>query len=78
MDGAYVFHLSLEQKIQLRGTITHLTSPDQLKTNYYYTSPYSIQRSLYIDNVLYTISTNKIKINSLTDLTQIGEINLGA
>jgi uncharacterized secreted protein with C-terminal beta-propeller domain len=75
-DGAYVFNISLEG-LELRGTITHLTNPDQLKTGYYQ-SPYSIQRSLYIDNVLYTISELKIKMNSLTDLTQVGEINLGA
>lgn len=75
-DGAYVFNISLEG-LELRGTITHLTNQDQLKTGYYQ-SPYSIQRSLYIDNVLYTISELKIKMNSLTDLTQIGEINLGA
>ena len=63
-DGAYVFHISLEQGLEVRGKITHTTS--------------SIQRSLYIDDVLYTISDQKIKMNSLTDLTEIGEINLGA
>jgi len=75
-DGAYVFNISLEG-LELKGTITHITNPDTLKTGYYQ-SPYSIQRSLYIDNVLYTISELKIKMNSLTDLSEIGEINLNA
>jgi len=78
-DGAYVFHISLEAGLEFRGGITHLTdNSDLTKTGYYYRSPYSVQRSLYIDNVLYTISELKIKMNSLTDLTEIGEINLRA
>ena len=78
-DGAYVFHISLEEGLELRGKITHLTDNDDLiKSGYYYHSPYSIQRSLYIGDVLYTISEQKIKMNSLTDLTEIGEILLNA
>ncbi len=78
-DGAYVFHISLEQGMEFRGGITHITDNSALsKTWYYYGSPHSIERSLYIDNVLYTISELKIKMNSLTDLTEIGEINLNA
>jgi len=78
-DGAYVFNISLEQGLELKGTITHLSdNSDLLKSGYYYQSPYSIQRSLYIDNVLYTVSEMKIEMNSLTDLSPIGEIALGA
>jgi len=78
-DGAYVFDISLEQGLEFRGGITHLTDNSDLsKTGYYYTSPYSIERSLYINNVLYTISELKIKMSSLTDLAEIGEISLGA
>jgi inhibitor of cysteine peptidase len=78
-DGAYVFHISLEHGLQLRGRITHLAdNSDLLKTGYYCHSAYSIQRSLYIDDVLYTVSELKIKLNSLTDLSEIGEINLSA
>jgi inhibitor of cysteine peptidase len=78
-DGAYVFHISLERGLEFRGGITHLAdNSDLTKTGYYYRSPYSVQRSLYIDNVLYTISELKIKMNSLADLSEIGEINLSA
>jgi uncharacterized secreted protein with C-terminal beta-propeller domain len=75
-DGAYVFHISLEQGLELRGTITHVTDASGFAKTGYYNSRYSIQRSLYIDNVLYTISELKIKMNSLTNLTELGEINL--
>jgi len=78
-DGAYVFHISFEHGLEFRGGITHLAdNSDLTKTGYYYHSAYSIERSLYIDNVLYTISELKIKMNSLADLTEIGEINLSA
>jgi len=76
-DGAYVFHISLEQGLELQGKITHLESNVELmKSGYYYSSQYSIKRSLYIDNVLYTISGLKIKMNSLIDMNEINEIEL--
>jgi len=76
-DGAYVFHISLEEGLVLRGRITHLESNSELlKSGYWYHSQYSVKRSLYIDYVLYTISNSKIKMNSLLDLSEINELNL--
>jgi len=76
-DGAYVFHISLEEGLVYRGRITHLeNNAELLKSGYWYQSPYSVKRSLYIDDVLYTISSSKVKMNSLTDLTEINELNL--
>jgi inhibitor of cysteine peptidase len=76
-DGAYVFRISLEEGLEFRGGITHLPDNSELmKSGYYYHSAYSVKRSLYIDNILYTISELKIKMNSLADLSEIGEINL--
>jgi len=76
-DGAYVFHISLEQGLVYRGRITHLdTDAELLKSGYWYQSQSSVKRSLYIDDVLYTISGSKVKMNSLTDLSEINEINL--
>jgi uncharacterized secreted protein with C-terminal beta-propeller domain len=78
-DGAYVFHISLEDGLEFRAGITHLPdNSDLIKSGYWYHSEYSVKRSLYIDNVLYTISELKIKMNSLADLSEIGEINLNA
>jgi uncharacterized secreted protein with C-terminal beta-propeller domain len=76
-QGAYVFDISLDEGLVLKGRITHLEDDhDLMKNGYYFSSPFSVKRSLYIDNVLYTISEKKIKINSLEDLEQLNEIEL--
>jgi len=76
-QGAYVFDISIDNGLQLRGRITHIDDPSALEQGYYYYySPYSVQRSLYIDNVLYTISDAKIKMNSLENLDYINEVQL--
>ncbi len=71
-QGAYVFTISLtlEEKILLRGTITHVENGNVHNTSCH------IKRTLYIGDVLYTISNNKIKMNSLLDLSEINELNL--
>jgi inhibitor of cysteine peptidase len=72
-QGAYVFKLTVAG-FQLEGGITHQENTNQ---QYYY-GEYNldVNRALYIDNTLYTLSNGKVKLNSLTDLTQIAEINL--
>ena len=82
-QGAYVFSISANGNFTLKGTVTHL-NPSSLdnqgylsNTNdYYLTQNQWITRSLYIGNTLYTISNGEIKLNSLTDLSQIAEVNL--
>jgi uncharacterized secreted protein with C-terminal beta-propeller domain len=82
-QGAYVFGLTLNGGFTLKGTITHvdpslLNSQGQLTNpnNYYNTQNQWITRSLYIGNTLYTISNSEVKLNSLTDLSQIAQVNL--
>ena len=74
-QGAYVFDISLNG-LELRGRITHMDDTDLLKRGYYFGSYYSVQRSLYIDDVLYTISSMKVKMNSLETLAEINEVEL--
>lgn len=71
-QGAYVFTVSLElaEKILLKGTITHIENG-----NVYNASCY-IKRALYINDMLYTISDSKIKVNALSDLHEIKTVNL--
>jgi len=71
-QGAYVFTISLtlEEKIVLEGTITHVENGDVHNASHH------IKRTLYIGEVLYTISNNKIKMNSLLDLSEINELYL--
>ncbi|MEM3577435.1 MAG: beta-propeller domain-containing protein [Candidatus Bathyarchaeia archaeon] len=73
-QGAYVFAVSLEleEKIVLRGTITHIENGNVMDSTHH------ITRALYIGDVLYTISESKVKMNSLLDLSEIKELNLKA
>jgi inhibitor of cysteine peptidase len=80
-QGAYVFHVSLDAGIRLEGRITHIESTADLEEGYYYYySPFSVERSLYISgeagDVLYTISDAKIMMNNLENLDYINEVEL--
>jgi uncharacterized secreted protein with C-terminal beta-propeller domain len=68
-QGAYVFDLSLDNGFVLKGRITHLEN-DEAMWGYY------VKRSLYIDNVLYTVSDGSIKMHDLGDLSEINTVRL--
>ena len=70
-QGAYVFNITLDGGLVLRGGVTHLEADADP-----WASDYWVKRSLYIDNVLYTISDKKIKMNSLENLAEINEVEL--
>jgi inhibitor of cysteine peptidase len=64
--GAYVFGLTPQTGFTLRGTVQHGTGDNGY---YYYGSSTSdVKRSLYIGNVLYTMSAKQIKANSLDNI----------
>ena len=60
--GAYVFDISLTGGISLRGVIQH-QAPSVWRDA-------GIQRSLYIEDHLYTISYSMLKVNRLSDLQE--------
>jgi inhibitor of cysteine peptidase len=66
-NGAHVFTIT-PSEITLKGRITH-TNETEIWNN-------QVRRSLFMDNVLYTISDGKIKANSLTDVSEISSIDL--
>ncbi len=68
-QGLYVMDITAND-LTLRGTITHI---DNLQDGYILWE-YQIERSLYIENMLYTISNMKIKISDLTTLKTVNEI----
>jgi uncharacterized secreted protein with C-terminal beta-propeller domain len=70
-QGVYVFNITLSDGLVLRGNVTH-----QDDGVYYWESNYGAKRVLYIENVLYTVSAMKVKLNSLEDLSFIKEIEL--
>ena len=56
-QGAYVFEITLDKGFVFRGGVTHLdNAADLMKSGFYFSSPYSVKRALYIDDVLYTLS----------------------
>ncbi len=73
-QGAYVFSVTPEDGFKQRGKISHLN--DYEGTEYYYGSPSAVRRSLYMDDVLYTVSSKKIMMNGLDNLTAIKSIDL--
>jgi inhibitor of cysteine peptidase len=73
--GAYVFGLTPETGFTLKGTVQHGSGDNGY---YYYGSSGSdVKRSLYIGDVLYTMSSKQIKANSLENInTTISTIPL--
>ena len=74
-QGAYVFDIDASSGIALRGKVTHMNDT-QNKSEYYYDYNSQIRRSLYMDNVLYTLSSSMIKMNDLTTIEEINSIKL--
>ena len=72
-QGAYVFNVTLSNGIVFRAGITHL-STGQLPS--WSNSGFFITRALYIGSVIYTISNNMVKMNSLSDLTELNTVSL--
>ncbi len=78
-QGAYVYRLSLENGFEFKGRITHQNQEQQTSNSEYWywgSSNTDITRTLYIGNVLYTISGSMVKMNDLTDLSELNSIAL--
>jgi uncharacterized secreted protein with C-terminal beta-propeller domain len=72
-QGAYVLNVTPSGGIKLNGTITHITGKySENSANY----DLYIQRSLYIGDYLYTISSGMVKVNSLQGLAEVRSITL--
>ena len=78
-QGAYVFTLTPEKGFELKGKVTHLEDTSVLEKDSYYWGNYGtdVKRSMYIDNVLYTLSDKYLQMNDLQNPdTQINKIQL--
>ena len=77
-QGVYVYRLTAEDGFEIKGRITHRDNIENEEDTrcWYWNSNYDITRSLYINDALYTISNEMIKINSLEDLNEIDSIIL--
>ena len=72
-EGYFVYNINLKDGFTLKGTITH--EKNNTKDNYYYYRT-KLLRGLYIENNLYTISEEYIKVNELKDLKEVSSLNI--
>lgn len=63
-QGVYAYGLTPETGFVLKGTVEHGNND----VYGYWNSPQSVKRSLFIGDVLYTMSETLVKMNSLSDL----------
>ena len=76
-QGAYVYNINLEDGFDLKGRITHYEDEEVFeKSGYMFYGNRNVQRSLYMDNILYTFSNELIKANDLNDLDEINSVEL--
>lgn len=73
-QGAYVLGVTPEEGFKLRGKVSHLD--DYEEEMYYWNSPNAVRRSLYLDDVLYTISARKVFMNDLDNMGVVNSITL--
>ena len=75
-QGAYVYNIDEENGFVFKGKITHLTSIDfnDDKAFYYYTYDKHIERILYIDDTLYTLSKGMIKANDIKTIEEKNQL----
>ncbi|MDV2481322.1 hypothetical protein F8E02_04730 [Methanoculleus sp. Wushi-C6] len=71
-QGAYVYSVSPEEGLNLTGTVTHR----ERETSYAWNSPDAVQRSLFMDDTLYTVSARSIIMTGLDDGSRINEVLL--
>ena len=70
-QGAYVYNVNSTEGFKLRGRITHLNQPLQ---DIWQSA--QIDRIVYSDGVLYTLSGEKVKATKYTDMKDMSEVPL--
>jgi uncharacterized secreted protein with C-terminal beta-propeller domain len=70
-QGVVVYNVSLDGGFQYVGRVTHGSDGQP-----YYFDRLCVRRSLYIEDVLYTISSGMVKMNALSDLAEISSFEL--
>lgn len=75
-EGYFVYKINTEEGFKLKGVITHETSQNKKYNNDYYYTTTKLLRGMYIDNNLYTVSENAVKVNDLETLKLIKELKI--
>ena len=71
-EGYFVYNINLTDGFTLKGTITH----EKTKSNKFYYNVSRLLRVLYIDDNLYTVSEDYVKVNRLEDLQEISQLKI--
>lgn len=77
-EGAVVFSVDKEKGFDLRGKIDHSDGSEGEGSDWYgyYYYDNMVKRSLYIGDILYTFSDKYLKMNELSDLSLVSELEL--
>jgi uncharacterized secreted protein with C-terminal beta-propeller domain len=76
-QGAYVYNIDTKSGFTLKGKITHISDDEYKKAgDYWYDGSKSVERILYINDMLYTLSQGMIKANSMSNLKEISSVTL--
>ena len=73
-QGAYVYNIDLENGFKLRKTITHMPTTDFNNMDYGSRNDRNIQRILYINDILYTVSNDMIMASDIDTLLEKNRI----
>ncbi len=71
-QGAYVYNINLDDGFNLRGRVTHYDDDEVFKkSGFYFSGDSAIRRSLYIEDMLYTLSNTRLQLNDLDNLEKL-------
>jgi len=78
-QGVYILRIS-DAGIDYVGKVTHIDTAIELSSKrgeeLWRYSEFFVKRALYIDNILYTISDRRVKMNSLNDLSEVAILDI--
>lgn len=77
-QGAYVYNLDLQKGFNLKGKITHVPGSISDDMDFYNNYENFIERILYIDDNLYTLSKAVVKVNAMDDLKERDSLKINA
>ena len=76
-QGALIYNIDTTNGFGLRGRVTHLTNEDYQKAgSYWYHSDKNVDRILYIENTLYTLSKETIKAHDINTVKETNTLKI--
>jgi uncharacterized secreted protein with C-terminal beta-propeller domain len=73
-QGAYIYNVNLKDGFTLREKISHTEKDSSNLEGYNYNWNNCIQRILFIQDYLYSISNNRVMIHKIEDLKMLGDL----